>query len=595
MGRVKLLHSILVLLFFIILSPTLLVHGMTTAPSGTVSGTVFLDLNSNGIRDSGEPGIPNVAVSNGREVVLTDVLGRYSLPAFANMTVFVIPPDGYFPPLNNFNQPQFYYHYYPQGSPRNIRHGLPPTGPLPKEINFPLRRIKGFTHRFTVAIIGDTQIYEPREAGYLRDTAVREIAGTNATFAILLGDNVGGGNVELYPELIRVLSGMGIPFFMVPGNHDMNHEADNNTHAFDAYKNFTGPTYYAFQYGKVHFIVLNSVYYLGGNNRANYRGEIEERQLEWLRNYLKFVPPHHLIVLNMHIPPVSFQDRLSDKHQVRNRQALYEILKGRKVLILSGHTHTLEQFLPGEQVEGWGHPTPFHQVLVGAAAGSWWTGDFDADGVPFSFQRCGAPRGYLLIHFDNINYRIEFRPTNMSPQRQMSLSFLTQSFQNWYEELRNWLERAQGNPLTQDNPPKNINDLPDQGKLNLSEVRRGINLVINVWNGRRDTEVNCIFNSEQNIRATRDMNLIDPYALRHQLSVLRWSVGFNAFGRTFGPLSPRPLPLWLLTTQSPHIWKCEVPKNLLPGVHKVEVKAVIDGVPYREIKIFEVIEDDLIS
>ena len=42
------------------------------------TGTVFLDKNADGIRNRREKGIENVAVSNGRDVVLSDKNGRYS-------------------------------------------------------------------------------------------------------------------------------------------------------------------------------------------------------------------------------------------------------------------------------------------------------------------------------------------------------------------------------------------------------------------------------------------------------------------------------------------------------------------------------------
>lgn len=43
----------------------------------TASGIVFNDQNRNGIRDGGERGVKNVAVSNGRDVVLTNRHGEY--------------------------------------------------------------------------------------------------------------------------------------------------------------------------------------------------------------------------------------------------------------------------------------------------------------------------------------------------------------------------------------------------------------------------------------------------------------------------------------------------------------------------------------
>jgi hypothetical protein len=46
-----------------------------------VAGVVFLDLDADGVRDSGEPGIEGVAVSDQVQVVTTDRDGRYTLSA----------------------------------------------------------------------------------------------------------------------------------------------------------------------------------------------------------------------------------------------------------------------------------------------------------------------------------------------------------------------------------------------------------------------------------------------------------------------------------------------------------------------------------
>lgn len=45
-----------------------------------IAGIVYHDANGNGKRDKRESGIAKVAVSNGRDVVLTDAKGRYELP-----------------------------------------------------------------------------------------------------------------------------------------------------------------------------------------------------------------------------------------------------------------------------------------------------------------------------------------------------------------------------------------------------------------------------------------------------------------------------------------------------------------------------------
>ena len=65
-----------------------------TQPSD-IAGVVFIDANRNGIRDSGEPGLANVVISNQDTVVATDASGRYRLPKRADGVLFVSVPDGY--------------------------------------------------------------------------------------------------------------------------------------------------------------------------------------------------------------------------------------------------------------------------------------------------------------------------------------------------------------------------------------------------------------------------------------------------------------------------------------------------------------------
>ena len=56
-------------------------------PLGT--GNVFHDADHDGKRGAGEKGIPNVCVSNGREVVQTDANGAWSLPVDDDTVFFV--------------------------------------------------------------------------------------------------------------------------------------------------------------------------------------------------------------------------------------------------------------------------------------------------------------------------------------------------------------------------------------------------------------------------------------------------------------------------------------------------------------------------
>ncbi len=86
--------------------------------------------------------------------------------------------------------------------------------------------------------------------------------------------------------------------------------------------------WFSFNRGKVHYVVLDDVRYLGKDRE--YDGYISEEQLAWLQKDLEFVPNDHLLIVCLHIPV---------HNEVKNNEALYAILKGRNVHIMSGHTH----------------------------------------------------------------------------------------------------------------------------------------------------------------------------------------------------------------------------------------------------------------
>ena len=119
----------------------------------SATGTVFIDANRNAKFDVGEVGLVDVQVSNGREVVLTDADGRYELPAYDDMDLFVTKPAGYAPPVNAQMIPQFSYAHKTNGSPELQNGGIPATGPYPKAVNFPF--IVNFCFKVTVDIRGD--------------------------------------------------------------------------------------------------------------------------------------------------------------------------------------------------------------------------------------------------------------------------------------------------------------------------------------------------------------------------------------------------------------------------------------------------------
>jgi hypothetical protein len=558
-----------------------------TVPAKFVTGIVFSDLNGNDILDPGEAGITHVSVSNGKEVAQTDNEGRYRLPAYDEMVIFVSKPANYDYPLNENNLPKFSYIHEPQGSPTSIQkyRGLSPTGILPEQLNFPLIKSKTAPD-FKAIITGDTQVYNDTEIGYLRDTLVKEAAGTKAAFVLTVGDNV-GDDLSLYPRYLSVMKGINKPVYLTPGNHDVNLDTPDYAHSLDTYKREFGPTYYSFNYGKVHFVVLDTVYYPSETYAHSYHGEIDPTQMEWLKNDLSFVPVDNLIVLSMHIPIVSFVDRLHEQHHVKNRSKLYDVLKGRKVVALAGHTHTTEQFLPGEMEEGWGSPIAVREMIIGAACGSWWSGDTDEIGVPFSFEKCGSPKNYMIFNFNGADYQENFKAMGKTPTTQMNLSFWTPSFEKWFNAQVNWYNadpksRSAAPPFTQ-------SDLPDLGAIKRAELSAS-KLVANVWDGNSACKVTCQFDQGKSVTAVQSMDTGDPAALRDQLSTTRYAIGFKIYNNPIEPDAPQPLP-GLFAISSPHIWVCPLPSELKPGLHmvRVTIEDPVSKHSYRELKQFEVL------
>ncbi|MCS7310995.1 MAG: metallophosphoesterase, partial [Armatimonadetes bacterium] len=163
-----------------------LVWGALAQPMAT--GVVFHDRNRNGIRDAGEPGVPNVLVSNQREVVKTDAQGRYRLPVDDDTILFVIKPRGWRTAISEANVPRFYYVHKPNGSIPVRYGGVAPTGALPASVDFPLYPQRE-SERFSVLVFGDTQPRDLTEVFYIGRDVVRELIGTQAAaFGVVLGD-----------------------------------------------------------------------------------------------------------------------------------------------------------------------------------------------------------------------------------------------------------------------------------------------------------------------------------------------------------------------------------------------------------------------
>jgi len=386
-----------------LLAVALVAAAPLAASQSTARGVVFNDRNGNGVRDSGEGGIARVCVSNGLEVVRTDSQGRYELPLGNDTIVFVIKPAGYRTAVDENQLPRFYYIHKPAGSPPSRHLGVAPTGPAPDSIDIPLYPQKE-TDPFHVIFFGDPQPRNVEEVNYIAHKVVEELIGTEAIFGVTLGDIV-FDDLSVFPVLNGVVGQIGVPWYNVIGNHDINKEPKDDALSDETFERIYGPNYYAFAYGKVHFLVLDNVLWDG----ERYTGEFGERQLQFIKNYLSFVPKDHLVVPMMHIP----------LNTVSDRAALLDLLKDRpNNFSLSAHWHRQGTFFINAESNTLGD---HHHLVHGTVSGSWWSGLKDEWGIPHALMSDGTPNGYSIGTFKGTDYSLKYKVARRPPEFQMSI------------------------------------------------------------------------------------------------------------------------------------------------------------------------------
>lgn len=370
-------------------------------------GVVYNDANLNRARDPGENGIAGVRVSNGRVIVQTDPSGNYRLPVDDDTIVFVIKPRGWMNPVDVNNHPEFYYVHKPKGSPPQKYKGVAPTGPLPESVDFPLFK-REEPDRFKVVFLGDTQPHNNQTAFYMSHDVFEELVGADAAFGVTLGDVV-GDNLSLYEDVVAAHGFVGIPWHYVKGNHDANYDGrPDHNRTYETWARVFGPPYYSFEYGPVHFVMLNNPFF---GQEGRFTAGLDFRQMSWLRRDLALVPNDQLVVLMMHIPI----------HWMTDRVDLFGLFQDRpNTFSISGHTHTLYHVFCGES-HGWKGNEPHHHLVNGAACGAWWRGAPDEVGLPHATGADGAPNGYSVITFDDTKYSIRWKSARRPADYQMQI------------------------------------------------------------------------------------------------------------------------------------------------------------------------------
>lgn len=383
--------------------------------SRNVSGVVYHDLNRNGVRDLNEPGIAGVMVSNGEQIVRTDSEGRYRLRLRADNHLFVIKPGDWMTPTDKNGIPRFYYFWSPDGVSGKNYEGAPPTGSIPKSVDFPLFH-QPEPDRYRVLVFGDTQPRDLREIHYIARDVVQEVTDADALFGITLGDLV-FDDLDLFEPLNDVIGTIGIPWRHVIGNHDIDYSAETYEDARGAYYRTYGPSWYAFSVGSTHFLVVDGVRFPTSDPQARYRTGIGERQLNFIENFLQMIPQEERVFLLTHIP-FAFSTGW-EKSEERDR--LFSLLSARPhTVTLSAHAHRhYHRFLGPE--EGWPGEEPHHLVSMGTTGGGWWSGAPDEYGIPHSMMMDGTPTGYAWLDIDGTEWKLTYKAARRPADFQMHI------------------------------------------------------------------------------------------------------------------------------------------------------------------------------
>lgn len=318
----------------------------------------------------GKP-LAGVLVSDGRRVVRTDAEGRYKLAVGPDSGpfVFVSTPPGFW--TDSF--------FVPAGK-----------AAAAGRADFALRAVPQ-RNRFDFVFVTDIHLENGKVGVPKFRASLLEINALQPTPAFLWSQGdicLQGRSGNVYAECLKLAK---IPVRNGPGNHEMMLDHKNPR---DDFQRLFGPTYYSFDWGGIHCVMLDGNKPIpGGKDWKAVHGAVEGSELAWLRADLAAQPKDRPTVVGIHIPIVTtYPQRRKDNSpdapywEVTNRDVLTDLFAAYRVrLVLQGHMHENER----ASVKG------VEYVASISVSGSWWNAGKGMErGVD------GAPRGYRIVSVD---------------------------------------------------------------------------------------------------------------------------------------------------------------------------------------------------
>ncbi len=356
-------------------------------------------------------GVPNVVVTDGVISVTTDSKGYYELKSQKeNGWVSVSTPSGY-EPFTTSCLPRIH---------RRIT-----TGSNRAEyVSFQLKKVSG-QEKSTILFMGDMHLANRSKDLQQYDEFVDDVKNyiSNHTDRRFYGVTLGDMSWDTYweknkyalPEYkTKVMQSFStFPIYHIMGNHDHDPMSTGAGNApVGLFTDLIAPAWYSFNIGESHFIVLDNIdtSKYTGSGKADYTEGIYGRQLEWLKGDLSFVDNSTPVFIVMHAN--MFQGKGSSDFVLKNSNASYsallDLLEGRVVHIVTGHTHQSHTLTPADEVVK-NRKGSIYEHNIAAVCGDWWYSGYYTPGSNISTD--GTPYGYGIWDLNGKEIKWRFKGT----------------------------------------------------------------------------------------------------------------------------------------------------------------------------------------
>lgn len=367
-----------------------------------------------GIVSSAGVGVENVVVSDGAEVTVTNEKGIYQLKSAKKWGyVFISVPSGYEVPSVGV-LPQFH-------------RALKNSADVVERADFKLEKVDG-QDSYKIFMLGDMHLANrtgdlgqfAQFTSDLTDYMTRHKG--EKMYALTLGDMTWDlywySNSYYFPQYLNTVNSQikNLQIFHTMGNHDNDFQTRSDYDAAVKYVDQICPTYYSFNIGKVHYVVMDDIdcsSYDGSTSR-NYVTSLSAEQLDWLAKDLSYVAKTTPVVVAMHAQvfyPTTSGFKID--HDPVNTLRLFDILDGYTVRFVTGHTHKLFNVTPDAPIVD-GHN--FREYNSGSVCASWWWSGNLTPGIHIGTD--GTPGGYGIWDVTGTDFQCLYKSTGWPEEYQ---------------------------------------------------------------------------------------------------------------------------------------------------------------------------------